>query len=409
MPDAPSDASGSPARPRGRRWRIALVLVAIAVLAAFGLLSGLDGWVQQTLQRMVVHELAGELSFGQFRLDLWRMQASFSDLRLRIPRGNDGSLRIHIRRGHARLKVSSLLGFAAGQARLSELRLEQPHLEWERASGGTEQVRGDLQPRAIDLRIEHMEVLDGRLLYSEHSPPWSFDASEVSLEAAWSHAARALVGDASLRLEVRRPPFVRPLALSIRSGFELRRHDVALEELVVQGPGLTATLSSNIRLFAPLAAVGHGRVDIDLEQLHPLLDPELPTLAGRLAGPVSLDWGAGQVGLRGRLEAEDPRFGILAADAARAIYRYANGKLEVVEFEAQAYDGTVSGTFETRFGEAAEFQARVEGRAVDATALLAAFDVPLPLQSLVDFELSLAGAAGQRSDWRATTWLLVII
>ena len=143
-----------------------------------------------------------------------------------------------------------------------------------------------------------------RWLPTEQSPPWSFEASAVDLRASWSLGARALVGDASLRMEVRRPPFVRPLDLSIRSRFEVRGHDVALTDLEVEGPGLTAKLpSTNVRLFGPTTAVGLGRVQLDLEVLRPLLDPELPAIAGRLSWPFILDWSAGLVGLpdfRGR-------------------------------------------------------------------------------------------------------------
>ena len=51
-------------------------------------------------------------------------------------------------------------------------------------------------------------------------------ATQVAVDARWNPEVAALEGRARFRLEARRAPLVRPLALAVRRGFRLRRHDI---------------------------------------------------------------------------------------------------------------------------------------------------------------------------------------
>ena len=228
MPDAPTDAGET--RPRRRRRWMALAVFALALSLTFWARSALDGWVRQSLELLVEDKLGGQLTFGHFRLELLGLRATFSEMELRLPRADGESWLLAVKSGRVRLKPESLLGLPARRIRLSELELEEPRLDWERSRRDAEPRRRGLGPRPFDLEIERLELRNGRLLFTDDARPWSFNAREVGLRARWNARAGALVGDASLQVELRGAPFFRPLDLTLRSDFELRRYGIVLED-----------------------------------------------------------------------------------------------------------------------------------------------------------------------------------
>jgi outer membrane protein insertion porin family len=375
-----------------------LLLVLAAAAGALGVRSRLDGWVRAALEREVSRRFGGELSFGSFGIRLSRLEAEFADARLRLPADNGAGLQIEVVRGRARLGRSSLLGAPAGRLQLAELVLERPSVVWHRVrQHGT---RGTPTPRrSTELRVGRLEVSDGRVMLSDREIPWSLSASEVELQGAWDRRQGALRGSLSLRLDVLRRPFVRPLPLSVHGRFRLRRHDVELDDLVAEGDGLQGRLDANVRLADALAVVGRGEAQVDMDRLRPLLDPALPRLGGRVAGTFGVEAGRGPLSVRGEFRAESPRFGELSASRAQATARYTAGLLELVDLKALAFDGEVSGSAEVRWSESTRFRLDLDGRRLDAAALFERVRVPVPAASRVDASLALTGNPARRSSW----------
>ena len=286
-------SSGLSGRGR-RRWVIAALLLILLAIVAGGIVvrARLDGWARAALEREVATRLGGELRFGSFRLRLSRLEIAFSDAELHLPGASGEGIRASVAEGRARIAASSMLGVPAGRIRLAELVLDRPSVSWDQEHGaGTGAVRAPSRP--LDLRVGHLEVHDGRFVYADHEIPWNFSADEVALQASWNALTRALVGNVALRLSILRPPFVIPLSLGVRTRFRVRRHDVEIEGLVAEGSGIRGSLDGNARLVGPITIVGRGEVQAELDRLRPLLDADLPSMGGHLAGTFSLESGPG--------------------------------------------------------------------------------------------------------------------
>ena len=378
-------------------WPAAWAILALAVLSgSLTVRARLDDWVLQALERRVAERFGGRLHVDRFDAGLWPPTVEFDGLSLGFAAAND---RLTVASGSARLSWLGLTGLAAGRIHLAELVLSEPVLELD---GPFPRGRPDgSRPARLDLRIDRFELDSGGVRFEDQTRPLDIRARDLELHAGWRPAAGAIVGSGGLHAEIRSPPLVEPLPLTVRTGFRWRGQLVELFGLRAAGAGLELTGELDANWHRTPRILGRGDVSAKLRQLAPLLDPAFPPIAGELSGPFTFRAGPEPLEIEGRLRAGGGRFGRLEARAVAAAVRFVPGRLELAELSAAAYDGHVDGGVEIVWGERRAFEARIEGHDLGSTALFELAELPLPIASRVEMDLELRGEIGRPASWEA--------
>ncbi|HKQ60864.1 MAG TPA: outer membrane protein assembly factor BamA [Candidatus Polarisedimenticolaceae bacterium] len=378
-------------RPSQRRRVVVALLFAVAALAvAAGVwcAAHADAWARRELETRLSQALGGPVTFGQLRVRLLRLAVEFERLEARAP-GPDGKLlHLVVAGGRVRLAWSQLARPLAGRLRLAELILDRPELELERSFFQTR--RGDAAP--LDLRIDRLDVRDGRLHFEDQEQELDFRASDVELNGSWSRRGRVLLAQAAMSVELQRTPFVRPLALQVRTGLRWRGRQLGLSSLHADGSGLHLQAEAELRWEDGWLVRGTGRLDAELERWRGLLRPELADVAGQLGGRFEFSQGPGPLQVDAELQAQEPRFRRLAARRASAELTYRERRIELRRIATEGWGGTTAGSAEVELGEErASFRARLEATRLDGRTLLELVGSRLPLEAALSGPVELAG------------------
>lgn len=382
-----------PPRRRRRRWIAAvLLLLALGLLIVPWILRfRLEQWIRSALVHRLSQTLDASVELGAFELHVRQLEARFSDLRVTVPAGDAEPLRFETRGGRFRLSWRGLLGLLGGRIHFEEVVLDQPLLESTRAFWiARQKIRGP-RPPPLNLRIDHLELRGGRLRYEDRESRFHVGTGGLALQANWEPSRQALVGQGAADFELLRPPFARPLALRVASGFRWDERDLELFELSAEGPGLELGLEAKISWWEGLVVTGRGRARADLDTLRPLLDPTLAHVSGEVSGSFELKAGAEPLVVHGSFSASRPRFGRLAAESATATARYTWGRLDLDDLAVSAFDGRMRGKAWITWPDPAYFEAQLEATDLRSDRLLSWLDLPVSIASRFDGQMSLVG------------------
>lgn len=252
------------------------------------------------------------------------------------------------------------------------------------------------------LRLDELEVADGFLRFDRRDWPLHLVARDVALDGAWDREAEAVSGELRATAEIERPPLREPLVLSVAGGVSLGLREVRLKGARVDAPGLHGEGEVRLNVGGGPFVVGDGEIDVDLTRASELLDGTLPELAGRLRGPLQFEAGPGPLTLRGKLRAEDGRFGKLRIDTAEAAARYVGGVVELRSLRASTLEGRVVGEGELRLRDEPSFRAALVAEGISAAALLDWVGTRLPLAARLDGGLDLEGLIETPGSWTGT-------
>ncbi len=375
----------------------------VVFLAAVVLFSGLlilrghvDEWARSSLERRLSEGAGAAVHVGQTSIRLWRLEASFSDIRVELPAADAKPLVLAVGSGRARLAWRGLAAFAGRRVHLTRLELDRPTVVLDRSFLEARTPKTEEAP-PLDLRIDRLVVSNGSFRFDDRSVDLEFEARDTRLRASWDLGA--LVGEAKFRAAVRQPPLVRSLPLEVSSGFRFYGHDLELTDLIATGPGIDLNLHCHVDLTEGLRIVGRGDLEADAATLYPWLDPQFPELSGLLRGPIGLEFGPDPIRIRASLQAEDPRFGTIVASRAQAQVRYSPGTLELGELTAEAFGGTVDGTVSVSVAAPTRFDADLVARDVEATSVFRWLGSEVPLSARLDGTVRIAGTANASQTW----------
>ncbi len=384
------------------RRKRALIVFFVTVVLFSGLLvlrGHLDEWARSSLAHRLSEATGGAARVGRTSIRLWKLEASFADIRVEVPAGDGKPMILAVGEGRARLAWRGLASLAARRVHLTRLELDRPEVMLDRSFL---EARGPKleEPRPLDLRIDRLVVSNGGFRFDDRRVKLEFEASDTRLRASWDLGA--LVGEARFRAAVRQPPLTRALPLEVSTGFRFYAHDLELTDLIATGPGVDLKLHCHVDLTEDLSVVGRGDLAADAARLSPFFDSEFPEVSGFLRGPIGLEFGPEPIRIRASLEAEHPRFGTIVASRAQAQVRYSPGSLELAELNSEAFGGRVDGTVSVSVAAPTRFDADLVARNVQSTSIFRWLGSDVPLSARLDGSLRIEGIANASETWLGT-------
>ncbi len=386
-------------RSRATLRKRALILFLTAVVLFSGLLvlrAHLDEWARGALERRLSEATGGTVEVGPTSIRLWKLEASFTNIRVEIPATDAKPLVLAVGSGRARLAWRGLASLAARRVHLTRLELDRPEVLLDRSFLEARTSEAD-EPPPLDLRIDRLVVSNGSFRFEDRTVDLEFETRDTRLRASWD--VGALVGEAKFRANVRQPPLIHSLPVEVSSGFRFYGHDLELPDLIATGPGVDLSLHCHVDLTEALSVVGRGDLAADAARLYPLFDPEFPEISGLLRGPIGLEFGPDPIRIRASLEAENPRFGTIVASRAQAQVRYSPGVLELGELTSDAFGGKVDGTVSVSVAAPTRFAADLEMRDVHATSVFRWLGSGVPLSARLDGAVRIEGTASVQETW----------
>ncbi len=377
----------------------------MALIALAGLLAGagvvrsrLDGWTRDWLEERLAQRLGGEVRIGSLKLTLRRLEAELREVRVEVPAADAPPLSFELRRARLRSTWRGLRAATAGRIRISELVLDAPSLTLTQQFLERRERRGG-RPQALALRIDRLEIRDGRVRYDDRETPLELEAENLHADGVWDPDLRAVVADVGLESTLLRAPFVKPLPVALDGRLRWQGLSAELPETVLRAPGLELQGSWTIDASREAWLEAEVTASADLERLSAWLDPVYSDSTGAIRGPLSLRAGGEPPRVEGRLDGTGLRLLRFELDALSADLAYQSGTLRLDGLDGRAYGGQVGGALTFELGTPRSFEAAIDGRGLELAALFEMLGRPLPFSGATEVSLRLAGDPGEPAGW----------
>lgn len=265
--------SGAP--PRRRRVLKFLLLTALAgVLALAGL-----GWYattnsfQSMVRRRLVAELervsGGRVELGGFHTIPFRLRIDVRDLTIHGREGAGDVPLVHVDRLLARIKIISILATEIG---FDSLVLDQPVVHVIVYRDGTtnqpqpklETPSGFTSEQLFALRIAHLEVNQGQLLWNDQKVPIDLKAADVFADGNYSFLHRRYDVDVNVGKIDARYGGYRPVAWSGEGHFSLSEDALNIKSLKAVSGRSQLEASGRLTSFLQPQFVGQYNLSLDL-------------------------------------------------------------------------------------------------------------------------------------------------
>ncbi len=224
--------SERPTKPKRRWWKYLLIVAAVGLVSALGLLVYVNtDSFQSLVRRRLVAEVeritGGRVEIGSIHTTPFRLQV---DVRGITVHGRESATEVplaHVDRIVARLKIISLLRSEFG---FNEVVLEQPVVHVAFYAGGASNFP-QRKPRAASdetsveqlfaLSINRFELRHGQILWDDQTIPVEFSARDASLQMEYSFLRRRYDGRLQLGLVDTKLLSCRPFAWMTTAEFSL--------------------------------------------------------------------------------------------------------------------------------------------------------------------------------------------
>jgi len=371
----------------------------------------LDDRIRDAVVRVARERWGAQVHVGRLRLRWLDAGVEFSAVNVRVPRRDGGWWALDLPAGRARLGWRGVAGAVSGRPRLASLELSRPRLEV-RTGAAAPGPAVALQP--VGLRVARLRVDDGIVVVGPEETRFDLRAEALVLQAAAAGPAGEWSGTCHARVWVGAAAWLRQLPLDVDLGFSVSAAGVRFETARAAGEGLLFDGQGQFD-FAPLPRVtGTGRLRGDLARVGPRLcaapdaSPDrgaacrplvVGPLAGLAAAELHIDASRDQATVEGPIVVQDVRLGALAATQVEAQMKLSRGALTLDGLVARAYGGDVRGSGGLDWQGTPALRAELTGADLDAAALLALLELPLPFASRIDAAVTIEGPPGPALDW----------
>lgn len=360
------------------------------------------GWVQRTVERTLSEKLRGDVRFGSFEVDWFRLEARFRNARLDLtaPSGETASARVES--GRMRLLWTAVPGLATGTVRISTVEVDRPKIrmtsaflrEWSPASGGG---------RDLEIRLDRVALEGGEVEWIDARSGTRVEAEEVRLEGSWSTSRRALVGEISARASIAARGLLAPLAVEARAAFVQRSGSLELHTVRASAPGVSVE-GSVWGKFEKGATIwsGSAEIDADAAALGRWFSESGPPLAGRLHASTRIRRAPGEpFRIEGRASVRDAEIGGFFLPRLEGQASVDSAGAELRELRGEFLGGLVEGSLRVPFGAARGVHGELRLRGLEGSGLAAALDRPLPIETRVDADVRISIPSAAPDSWTA--------
>lgn len=379
---------------RGFAWLIIAAVLASVLLAGFGK-ARLDEWARQRVVAEIERATGGEAHLGRLQIDLWRLAVELRDLQLEVHEGEERTLGCFVVAARVEMGWRGLAARYLGRLQLAEVTIDQPIVYLD---AGYRAPSAD-EPGELDLHLDRLHVVEGRVHYGDRAIPLEVDARELQLSGIWNPDEQALTGALGGRLTLSEP-LEEPLAATLRGRVALTSDALEFNGLEVTMPGSVLRSGGAVSLV-DLSTELEGSFESDLGVLLPALgvDEGLEAVADGRIDARFVPGSPPEVGLRARVPRL--RFETLAVDALRVDGSWNGDLFRTSELTGRLFGGSFRADARFATSGEARFAAAVDGRAFELSRLLASVGVSLPLDGRVDATTTLEGPLVRWKSWRA--------
>ncbi len=360
------------------------------------------GWIQRAVERALSEKLRGDVRFGSFEVDWFRLEARFRNARLDVTAASGETASARVESGRMRLAWTSLPGLAAGSVRISSIEVDRPTIRvtsaflraWSFAPG---------EGRDLEIRLDRIALVGGEVEWIDAPSGMRVDAERVRLEGTWSTSRRALVGEISARASIAARGLADPLAVEARAAFVQRSGSLELHTVRASGPGASVEGSVWGKFEKGAATwIGSAEIDADAAAIGRWFAMVGPPLGGRLHASTRIRRGPLEpFRIEGRASARDARIGGFLLPRLEAQASVGPTGAEVREIRGDFLGGVVEGNFGIPFGAERGGHGEFRLRGLEGKRVAAALDRPLPLETRVDADVRISIPSASKDSWIA--------
>ncbi|HWZ96198.1 MAG TPA: translocation/assembly module TamB domain-containing protein [Candidatus Dormibacteraeota bacterium] len=353
-----------------RKWRwlrrtawalgIKLTLIAAGVIIFFGSGAG-NPFMKRLLIRRLNAATGGSAEVEALSVEWLSLRAKIKGLVIhgKEPKGTEPLFSAE--EVDAGLRIDSLWG---RKVSLNDLKVAQPHVHIRVEKDGSTNVPAPATPKQqsgkpvsetlFDLNVKRVRLLDGWILYNDVKTPLAMEGSgfRLTLDAAGNAAKPVYVGALDWReVQFAAKRFV-PVPVNLSAKFSVQRDGFTIEQAQIGAGRSRADLQAELTNYSEPNWKFKYRAWMDLADFRKTFRaPLTPTGKVDVRGEGSLDAGLVQgngsfVGSEINLNYEVFRD---AGVAARGSYKFDKNGLQVPDFVANAFGGTVSGPVTMKF------------------------------------------------------------
>ncbi len=385
-----------------RRRLAALALAAASASAAQAAPAGEDrqaSWLARRIETAVAEATGGTMRIGRMEVEWTSLTATVGDVSISIPVEGAPPLTASIASGRVKLAWSGLTGIAGGQVHITSIEAKGATFSCSRQWIDGWRPRSTGKKRAVEIRVDHLEVQDGTAEYLDLAQKLDVHASQLSFAGDWSTSRRLVIGSTEFQATVEAPPFVRPWSASVRGGVRVGSRRVEIFSATAHGPGADAELSGTVTWGAGASFTADGRAALEFAPLQPYLIGHAG-LSGHAEGPVQIVFSGGApIRVTAQMKTSGFKVGPVVTESAVADITVRPHGLDVAGLRARAYGGEFTGTVSLTFGKEPRLTTDLVGRGVDLGRVTALTGRELPIAAITGMTFKVAGDPAHLASW----------
>lgn len=364
-----------------RRWRwlfhtawvsCVFALIAAAAMGAFVSSGAANPFLRQLVIRKIEAMTGARVEISSMSVNWLKLRVTLRGLVVHGTEPPGTEPLFAAEEIQAGLRIDSFWG---RKYSLDELIVEQPRIHVRVEKDGRSNIPAPrrrssskpLRETLFDLRVRHVQLANGWVLYNDIGKPLALDGEGLQLSVDAGGPPEHTLYLAKLdwqSLQMARSHDV-PLPISISANFTISRESFTVEQAVVSAERTHVDFHAEMQNFENPAWSFRYRGWTDLRDFRKIMrTPEVPAGRADFRGEGSYASGKFQVagGYSGsNIDLEFPEFHA-SGISSRGSYRLDNQGIVVPDFVANAFDGRVTGRVTIRFaGQSFRAQTHTEG------------------------------------------------
>ncbi len=385
-----------------RRRLAALALAAASASAAWAAPAEGDrqaSWLARRIETAVADATGGTMRIGRMDVEWTSLTATVGDVEISIPVEGAPPMTASIASGRVKLAWSGLTGIAGGQVHITSIEAKGATFSCSRQWIDGWRPRSTAKKRAVEIRVDHLEVQDGSAEYLDLAQKLDVHASQLSFSGDWSTSRRLVIGSTEFQATVEAPPFVRPWSASVRGGVRVGSGRVEIFSAAAHGPGADAELSGTVTWGAGASFTADGRAALEFVPLRPYLIGHAG-LSGHAEGPVQIVFSGGApIRVTAQMKTSGFKVGPVVTESAVADITVRPHGLDVAGLRARAYGGEFTGAVSLTFGKEPRLTTDLVGRGVDLGRVTALTGRELPIAAIAGMTFKVTGDPAHLASW----------
>lgn len=382
------------AKPKRKRWWLRLLLgtfVLIIVLAAIGIFALQRGWFESAIRDAVVRRIEqatqGRVELAQFHFDLFGLHVRLDGLTIHEREAAGTAPFFHADSVDVQLH---LISFWQKKISLRDLRVVHPqvHVAFNKDGSSNLPVLRPAKPgskpfrqQIFDLAIGHLALEDGTILYNDARVPLVAEGNNFNFTLDWGQSGNSgplYLGKMNWsNFSIADKQYL-PVGVDVAMKFTFMPDELSIDQMTLRTMQTSIDAQADVKNLAQPKTTFRYRGTLQLPDLRAWLrKPAVPggivdfNGSGKFAGKewdTDGHYAARDIALRFQWF---HRGGM----TSRGDYHAAKGQLVVPNFEAHAFDGSVTGRVNLTF-QGMKFRTETHGDNMSLAQIFAALDNP---------------------------------